>query len=173
MRHAFSETTLKNSADEEVFWKWLDELPSRLGSTIAHKLRELQVRLAKHQVEEIGRRVVDVLLPWIERSRRLWIESFPHREKRRRDWEALSRSLGLDKKVKTRENCYGWFNAQEEYARLAKRYSGFDEEWSRFYEEYVRECKGKALMGDEMRSTFNLICFLRGEHNGEARPIGG
>jgi uncharacterized protein YeaO (DUF488 family) len=78
----------------------------------------------------------------------------------------------LSPRVKTRDNGYKWwFDAQEDYARLRAKYSSFEEEWAGFYEEWKQECERdgrNAPMNDRMGGAFIHMCFLRGEHVGEA-----
>jgi hypothetical protein len=67
-------------------------------------------------------------------------------------------------KVKTRENGYEWwFRAQENYACLREKYSGFEEKWAKFfYEEWKKECEREgrnARMDDRMRGAFVRVCF--------------
>jgi hypothetical protein len=150
MQHALTETTLKNTTDEEHFYKVLRELPERLvwGLSFEFGITASPVPL------ELFVRVLDALPPHIERLRVLWAENFPARESRRQ-WSAKMERLYP--RVKTRDNGYGWwFRAQEEYASLAHEYSRFDTQWLRFYEEWEET---DSSMDDAMRSRFIRICF--------------
>ena len=165
---------LKNTTDEERFYEWLEGVPKRL-------MFSLHIRLMRARGEqwdftdpirplppEVDRRVVDALPPHIERQRKLWADNFPSRERRRRWVAEMDR---LYPRVKTRDNGYGWwFEAQEDYARLGEKYSGFEKEWAEFYEKWQEKCemKGRTVpMDDHMRGSFIRV-ILRGEHDGEA-----
>ena len=153
MQHAIAETTLKNTLYEERFYKILEDLPMRLLLDVCLALNITDYPLPL----EVLLRVIDALPPHIERLRLLWADNFPVREHRRR-WAAEMERR--NPKVKTRDNGYGWwFKTQEDYARLAQEYSGFDAEWPRFYEEWE---KTSAPMDGAMRDEFIRICFPGG-----------
>jgi hypothetical protein len=107
-----------------------------------------------------------------EHRHQVWVENFPARERLRQ--EIAEHERRYVKKVKTRDNGYGWwFDCQENYARLREKYSGFEQEWTKFYEEWKQKCERKgtnAPMDDHTRDAFIRICFSRGEHDGEAVP---
>jgi hypothetical protein len=148
MQNALSETTLKNTTDEEHFYKVLAELPKHLIGSLYF---EFGITASPIPLE-LFVRVLDTLPPHIERLRRLWADNYPARE-RRRQW--MTKMGWPYPKVKTRDNGYGWwFRAQEEYSRLAREYSDFDTQWPRFYEEWAN-----SPMDDAMRVRFIRICF--------------
>jgi hypothetical protein len=172
MRSAFPQTTLKNTTDEEHFFAWLEELPLNLERRIS--IMVVETRHEEWTIydpvpplpPEVSWRVVDALPPHIEEQRQLWADNFPAREDRRR-WSAEMERL-YSSGPKTRTNGYEWwFEAQENYARLRVKYSGFEEEWARFYEEWQEKCEREgrnAPVDDHMLDAFTRICFLRGEH---------
>lgn len=155
MRNAISETTLKNTTDEEHFYEFLEELPDRLVSGLYMELNP-----TVFLPEELLARLFDALPPHVEHWRRLWAENSGAREHRRRWVEEQER---LYPRVKTRDNGYGWWlDRQEEYARLGSVYAGFEEEWADFYEEWRKECERPGEpMGEDMREDFVGICFMR------------
>jgi hypothetical protein len=149
MQRVLSETTLKNTTDEERFYKVLEELPKHLVWGIRDELN-----ISGGLLLELFVRVLDALPPHIEHLRVLWADNFPAREHRRQWVARMEREYP---RVKTRDNGYGWwYRAQEEYARLAKEYSDFGTQWSRFYKEW--EAAGSP-MDDAMRDKFIRICF--------------
>ena len=165
--------------DEEVFYQWLEELPRSslgfgLGSRVA-KARDPNwdmrgpIPLLPTQLLV---RALDALPPHIEHRHQVWVENFPARERLRQ--EIAEHEMRYLKKVKTRDNGYGWwFDCQENYARLREKYYGFEQEWAKFYEEWKQKCERKgtnAPMDDHTRDAFIRICFSRGEHDREAVP---
>ena len=166
MQRILSETTLKNTTDEEHFYKVLEELPKRL---IGGLYFEFGITASPIPLE-LFVRVLDMLPPHIERLRALWADNFPARESKRQ-WVAQMERLYP--RERTRYNGYGWwFEVQEDYARLAREYSDFDTQWPRFYEEWKQT--GSPMDGG-MRDQFIRNCF-RGDFSSAAlseEPEGG
>ena len=138
---------LQNNVDEEFFYRWLEELPrSSLGYGLG--IRVAKARNPSWDMRgpipllptQLLIRALDALPPHIERRRQLWIENFPARERQRQ--LIAEYEMRYVKKVKTRDNGYGWwFDCQENYARLREKYSGFEQEWAKFYEEWKQKCE--------------------------------
>ena len=150
MQNALSETTLKNSANEEHVYKDLEKLPERL---IRDLYFEFQITASPIPLE-LFVRVLDTLPPHIERLRRIWADNFPARE-RRRQW--VAKMERVYPRERTRHNGYGWwFRVQEEYACLAREYADFDTQWPRFFEEWK---EARSPMDDAMLDRFIQICF--------------
>jgi hypothetical protein len=100
MQNALSETTLRNSTDEEHFYKVLEEIPERL---IRDLYFEFGITTSPIPLE-LFVRVLDTLPPHIERLRGLWADNFPAR-KRRRQWVAQMERIYP--RERTRHNGYG------------------------------------------------------------------
>ena len=99
MQHAFSETTLKNTTDEEHFYKVLEELPKRLVWDLYSEFD-----ITPPIPVELFVRVIDSLPLHIERLRQLWADNFLARE-HRRHWAAKMERLYS--RERTRYNGYG------------------------------------------------------------------
>lgn len=107
--------------------------------------------------------MVEALPPHIDHWYQRWLDNRPAREARR-EW--LAQMERAYPRVKTSENGYGWwFSIQEDYARLAREYLGFDGEWRRFYEEWSEREPGSPT-GEPMREEFIRVCFSRGARQG-------
>ncbi|MCA1728594.1 MAG: hypothetical protein LC751_04030 [Actinobacteria bacterium] len=158
--------TLENSTDEEVFYKWLEELPKRLLNGLEERFLEATAgpwsfdELDQLLPEELNVRAVDALPPNIECWWQLWVENAGAREKRRQWVAEIQRRYPTG--PRTRTNGYGWwFSVQEEYRRLAEKYHGFKDEWQDFYERWKDETTPGTPMSDELRGEFLRVCFAQ------------
>jgi hypothetical protein len=118
--------SLFESCREEVFYKWLEELPKRLLYGLEEKFLEATAgawsvdELGQLLPEELNVRAVDALPPHIEHWWQLWVENAGAREKRRQWVAEMERRYPQDRR--TPENGYGWwFSTQEEYRRIADK----------------------------------------------------
>jgi hypothetical protein len=168
MEGAIPEPRLKNTTDEELFLEWLKNLPKRLVWDVCYRHGVEAGVQSLAGIRELGQRVLHALPPYVERWRQLWVEHFPNRERRRKFNADMERLVG---RVKTRENGYAWwFDAQEKYARLRAKYTGWEEEWAAFYPRWAEECEQpqrNAPMSAAMAEEFTRICFLRETHEQE------
>lgn len=149
MQSALDTVLVENSSHEEFFYKWLEELPRRLGNAIS--LKVLEARGERWTVydpipplpEEVAKRVVETVPPWIEYHHQRWIKGFPHREARRRwvkEVEAIYPGDGRGR---------GWkVEVEKEYAELKVKYDGWEEQWANDYREWKAE---RALHGASQR----------------------